>query len=100
MEKTHTYAASLCWHGLLGGGLILDDERVTYRTGKITVPPEIRNLALPFCRIQSVELSKILFLPAVTFRMEDGSEWKFLVFRRGSFLGNRKTAMDAYASGD
>ena len=98
MEKT--YAASLCRNGLLGGGLFLDDERVTYRTGKLTVPSEIRNLALPFCRIKAVEKSKALFLPTVTIEMEDGREWKFLVFGRGSFLANLKTAMDEYASGD
>ena len=98
MEKTHTYAASLCWHGLLGGGLILDDERVTYRTGKLTVPPEIRNLALPYSRIQSVELSRALFLPTVTLRMKDGNAWKFLVFGRNSFLTRLWAAMTAYGS--
>ncbi len=97
MEKT--YAASLCWHGLLGGGLFLDDERVTYRTGKLTVPPEIRNLQLPFCRIKRVEKSKALFLPTVTIAMQDGREWKFLVFGRGGFLASLKAAMDEYASG-
>ncbi|MBD5084558.1 MAG: hypothetical protein HDT33_05725 [Clostridiales bacterium] len=98
MEKT--YAASLCWHGLLGGWLILDDERVTYRTGKLQVPPEIRNLQLPFCRIKNAEKSKALFLPTVTIGMADGQEWKILVFGRSSFLTHLKTAMDAYASGD
>lgn len=98
MEKT--YVASLCKNGLLGGGLFLDDERITYRTGKMTVPPEVRNLQLPYCRIKGVEKSTALFLPAVTIKMEDGREWKFVVFGRGSFLNNLKTAMDAYASGD
>ena len=98
MEKT--YVASLCKNGLLGGGLFLDDERVTYRTGKLQVSPEIRNLQLPFCRIKNVEKSKAMFLPTVTIGMEDGREWKFLVFRRSSFLSNLKIAMDEYASGD
>jgi len=97
VEKT--YVASLCKNGLLGGGLFLDDERVTYRTGKMTVPPEIRDLALPFCRIRAVEKSRALFLPTVTIEMQDGAVWKFLVFGRGSFLSNLKIAMDAYASG-
>ena len=96
MEKT--YIASLCKNGLLGGGLFLDDERVTYRTGKLQVSPEIRNLRLPFCRIKSVEKSKALFLPAVTIGMEDGRAWKFVVFGRKGFLDSLKTAMDAYAS--
>lgn len=97
MEKT--YVASLCKNGLLGGGLFLDDERVTYRTGKLQVPPEIRNLQLPFCRIKGVEKSKALFLPTVTIEMKDGQAWKFLVFGRNGFLANLKTAMDEYASG-
>ena len=99
MEKM--YIVSLCYRGgLLGGGLFLNDERVTYRTGKLTVPPEIRNLALPFCRIKHAEKSTALFLPTVTIGMKDGAEWKFLVFGRNRFLANLKTAMDAYASGD
>ena len=95
-----TYMASLCHQGLLGGGLFLDDERVTYRTGKLSVSPEIRNLQLPFCRIKGVEKSRALFLPTVTFHMKDGRAWKFLVFGRGRFLANLKAAMDAYASGE
>lgn len=97
MEKT--YMASLCKNGLLGGGLFLDDECVTYRTGKMTVPPEIRNLRLPFCRIRGARKSTALFLPTVTIEMRDGTEWKFLVFGRAGFLASLKAAMDAYASG-
>ena len=98
MEKT--YIASLCKNGLLGGGLFLDDERITYRTGKMTVPPEIRNLQLPYCRIKDVEKSRALILPTVTVKMQNGQEWKFLVFGRESFLTSLKTAMDAYVSSD
>ena len=91
---------SLCYRGgLLGGGLVVDDERITYGTTKLQVPPEIRNLTLPFCRIKGVEKSKALFLPTVTIEMKDGAAWKFLVFGRNSFLANLKTAMDEYASG-
>ena len=46
MEKM--YVVSLCYRGgLLGGALYLDGERVTYRTTKLQVPPEIRNMPLP-----------------------------------------------------
>lgn len=99
MDKT--YMVSLCWRGgLLGGGLVVDDERLTYGTTKLQVPPDIRRFQLPFCRIRRVEKSKALFLPTVTITMEDGTAWKFLVFGRGSFLNQMRLAMDAYASGD
>ena len=95
------YMVSLCYHGgLLGGALYLDDERVTYRSTKLQVPPEIRNMPLPYCRIRRVEKSKALFLPTVTIEMEDGRERKFLVFGRNSFLASLKTAMDEYAAGE
>ena len=99
MEKM--YMVSLCYSGgLLGGALYLDDERVTYRSTKLQVPPEIRNMPLPYCRIRRVEKSKALFLPTVTVEMEDGRERKFLVFGRKSFLSNMKAAMDEYAAGE
>ena len=95
------YMASLCYSGgLLGGALYLDDERVTYRSTKLQVPPEIRNMPLPYCRIRRVEKSRALFLPTVTNEMEDGRERKFLVFGRNSFLTDMKTAMNAYAAGE
>ena len=99
MEKM--YMVSLCYSGgLLGGALYLDGERVTYRTTKLQVPPEIRNMPLPYCRIRRVEKSKALFLPTVTIETEDGRERKFLVFRRGGFLRDLKTAMDEYAASE
>ena len=99
MEKM--YVVSLCYGGgLLGGALYLDDERVTYRTTKLQVPPEIRNMPLPYGRIRRVEKSRALFLPTVTIEMEDGRERKFLVFGRKSFLNNLKAAMDAYAASE
>lgn len=88
---------SLCYRGgLLGGALFLDDERVRFGSTKLQVPPEIRKFDLPFCRIKSVEKSKALFLPTVSFTMEDGREWKFLVFGRGKFLKDLEKAMDDY----
>ena len=99
MEKM--YMVSLCYSGgLLGGALYLDDERVTFRSTKLQVPPDIRNMPLPYCRIKRVEKSKALFLPTVTIEMEDGRERKFLVFRRNSFLASLKTAMDEYAASE
>lgn len=95
MEKT--YMVSLCYRGgLLGGALFLDDERVSFGSTKLQVPPEIRKFIMPFCRIKSVEKSKALFLPTVTIRLEDGRKWQFLVFRRARFLTDLDAAMDAY----
>ena len=46
------YAASLCREGVLGGGIVADDEGITYKTGKVTVSHILRNLEMKYRNIQ------------------------------------------------
>jgi len=80
------FVTSLFWNGLLGGGLTVDPEGITYHTGKLTVPPEIRKLKLPYGEISEYFPQRHLLLPTVLIRMKDGSEYRFLVFARKRFL--------------
>ena len=34
----HYFIASLVKNGLLGGGITVDSEAITYHTGKLTIP--------------------------------------------------------------
>lgn len=80
------YVASLCKNGLLGGGLYIDDEKITFRTGKITVPPQLRNLELHFKNMTGIRKERILILPVAAISMKNGEEWKFFVLRRNDFV--------------
>ena len=80
------YAASLCKNGLLGGSLYVDDEKITFRTGKLTVPPRIRNLELHFKNVVGIRKEYILILPVTAISMKNGEEWKFFVLRRNDFV--------------
>ena len=40
------FIVSLCKNGILGGGIVADSEKVTYKTGKVTVPQKYRNLEI------------------------------------------------------
>lgn len=80
------YAASLCKNGLLGGELYIDDEKITFRTGKITVPPQIRNLELNFKDVECIHKESFLILSIAVIRMNNGEEWKFFVLRCNDFL--------------
>lgn len=82
------YAASLCKNGILGGGLYIDDEKVTFRTGKVTVPQRLKNLEMYFAYIDNMYEGSMLLLPTVTIKMKNGEEWKFIVFSRNSFVSN------------
>lgn len=71
------YAASLCKNGLLGGSLYVDDEKIAFRIGKLTVPPRIRNLELHFKNVVGIRKERILILPVAAVSMKNGEEWKF-----------------------
>ena len=89
------YAASLCKNGLLGGGLYIDDDKITFRTGKITVPPQLRNLELTFKNMTGIRKERILILPVAAVSMKNGEEWKFFVLRRNDFMHTAKTLIAA-----
>ena len=80
------YAASLCKNGLLGGSLYVDDEKIAFRTGKLTVPPRFRNLELHFKNVVGIRKEYILILPVTAISMKNGEEWKFFVLRRNDFV--------------
>ena len=80
------YVASLCKNGLLGGSLYVDDEKIAFRTGKLTVPPRIRNLELHFNNLVGIRKEYILILPVAAVSMKNGEEWKFFVLRRNDFV--------------
>lgn len=38
------FLCSLCYKGILGGGLYLEPESLTFRTNKLTVSKKLRNV--------------------------------------------------------
>ena len=42
------YMASLCRRGILGGWIIADNEGITFKTGKVTVAPELRHIEMKY----------------------------------------------------
>lgn len=80
------YAASLCKNGLLGGRLYIDDEKITFCTGKITVPSQLRNLELNFKDVVGIRKEKLFILPIAAIIMRNGEEWKFFILRLNNFM--------------
>ncbi len=79
------FMCSLCHKGLLGGGLYLDSETLTYKTNKLTVDKKLRNLVLPLNEIDEVTWKQIVF-PVATLRMKNGEEYKIMIFNKIRFL--------------
>ena len=78
------FITSLVKNGLIGGGLLLDDRAVTYKTNKLTVDPKYRNLVLPHEQIASMAWKRILF-PIATFQMKNGETYAYLIFNQKRF---------------
>jgi len=74
------FIVSLIKNGILGGDIVADNESVTYRTGKLTVPQEYRNLRMRYADIESVTEGRFLFLPTVLIKLKNGKEYNFAVF--------------------
>lgn len=57
-----SFVCSLCHNGILGGGLYLDSQSLTYKTNKLTVDKKYRNLVLPMQEIKGALPSRQLKL--------------------------------------
>ena len=75
---------SLCQRGILGGGLYLDSEAITYKTNKLTVDKKYRNLVLPMQEIKEISWRWILF-PVATITMKTGESYSFIIFNKSRF---------------
>ena len=78
------FMCSLCHNGILGGGLYLDNQAVTYRTQKLTVSEKYKNLILPLNEIKGISWKWIVF-PVATFFMTNGECYKFIIFNKWRF---------------
>ena len=74
------FVVSLVKNGILGGGIVADEEAITYRTGKVTVRREYRNLVMKYEEIREVTAGWLFILPTVTVKLRSGEEYKFAVF--------------------
>lgn len=74
------FIVSLLKNGLLGGSITIETEGVVFRTGKVTVPVEYRHLVMAFKDIQKVTEERFCLLPVAAVGMQDGREYRFVLF--------------------
>lgn len=78
------FLCSLCHGGPLGGALYLDEKALIYRTNKLTVDPQYRNLVMPLSNIREITWERLL-LPIATVHLKHGGSYKFLLFSKSGF---------------
>ena len=79
-----SFVCSLCKNGILGGGLYMDQQYLTYRTNKLTVDKKYRKLVLPLQEITGITWKWIVF-PVATVDMKSGERYTFLIFNKNRF---------------
>lgn len=79
------FIASICREGILGGGIVADEESITFKTGKVTVSYRLKNLRMEYSSIQSFSRKWVLCFPVFTITMNDGEIYKFIIFSPGRF---------------
>ena len=85
-----TFMCSLCHNGLLGGGLYLDSNSITYKTNKLTVEKKYRNLVLPIREIKEITWKGII----ATIQMNNNEEYKFMIFNKNRFMNEYSSIVD------
>jgi len=80
------FIASLCKNGILGGAILADDEAITYKTNKLTVPVELRNIKMRYRDIKNTEAGWLFVFPTVSVEMKNGAVHKFVIFGRKGFI--------------
>ena len=80
------FAASLCWYGAQGGGLFADDIGLIFRAQKLTLSDDLKKIGMPYSDIKAAARCRSFVFRAVNLRLENGSEYKFIVFGRKRLL--------------
>ena len=74
------FIVSLVKNGIIGGSIVADEMAITYRTNKLTIPQEYRNLVMKYEDICKVTKGWLFILPTVMVKMRNGNEYKFAMF--------------------
>ena len=79
-----SFVCSLCHNGILGGGLYLDSQSLTYKTNKLTVDKKYSKFSFADAGNKEISWKWIVF-PIATVNMKNGELYKFIIFNKSRF---------------
>ena len=74
----------ICYNGIIGGSIYIEDNAITYKTNKLTVDRKYKNLVLWLNEIHALSWKWIVF-PIATFQTTSGEQYKFIIFNKKRF---------------
>lgn len=85
-DRKDAFMASFFHEGVLGGAIYLQKDKAIYRTNKLQVEPQYRNLEMPYYNLEEIEIGWVLCFPTVILSMKSGVSYKFILWNRKKFL--------------
>lgn len=76
------FICSLIHNGIVGGIIYVDNKFITYKTNKMTIDRKYKNISLP---IDGICLFKWNLFLVSTFYMNNGEQYKFIIFNKWRF---------------
>ena len=86
-KRFNFFAASVfCPYGILGGWIEVEEDRFVYRTTKLVMPLEYKEIQMKYVDIENAEAGWAMILPTIKLEMKDGRNYKFVIFSRKKFI--------------
>lgn len=79
------FYASLCYKGIRGGAIFVDEDSVEYRNQSLTLPSEYKDIIIKKTDIVKKETGLLCLLPTVTLYTTQ-TKYRFVIFHRKKFL--------------
>ncbi len=83
------YCASICYQGIQGGAIKLTKEYFIFRSQKLTMPEELKNIKIPYSDIKGLSCIREFFVfPIIRLDLSNGGAYSFWVLNRKRFIGS------------
>ena len=88
MKKRFNFfvASVFCPYGILGGWIEVEEDKFVYRTTKLMMALEYKEIQMKYVDVENVEQGWWLVFPTVKLTLKDDRNYKFIVFSRKKFI--------------
>jgi hypothetical protein len=82
-----TFTVSLCYRGAHGGGLLVTEDFIIFKTQTMQLPKEMQFIQMAYNDIESItNCSSLVVFPSLSIKLKSGLIYKFIVFNRKNCL--------------
>lgn len=80
------FCGSLCYQGLRGGAIFVDNKFVVYKNQTFTLSERYKNIVIPIEENAKAKKGYAIVFPTVTIYLKNNEKYRFVVFNRKKFI--------------